>query len=208
MVEPAPQRVTIAGLVLAGGEGRRMGGADKGLQMFEGAPLARRAAERLAPQVASLSISANRHLPQYQAWGWPVLQDDPAHLGSGPLAGMCAGLEATALPWLACVPCDVPHVPLDLVARLAAAPGNPLVVFAAAPDPAQTDGALRRHPTCCLLHRSVLPALIAYLQSGGRRLDAWMRSLPHAQVAFDDAAAFANLNTTEDLAEAQSASRR
>jgi molybdopterin-guanine dinucleotide biosynthesis protein A len=208
VVEPAACRATIAGLVLAGGEGRRMGGVDKGLQMFDGVPLARRAAERLAPQVASLTISANRHLPQYQALGWPVLQDDPAHQGSGPLAGMWAGLQACALPWLACVPCDVPHAPLDLVARLAAAPGQPLVIFAAAPDPAQADGSLRRHPTCCLLHRAVLPALGAYLQSGGRRLDAWMRSLPHAQVPFDDAAAFANLNTTEDLAAAQPAGRR
>lgn len=180
-----------------------MGGADKGLQTFHGVALARRAAERLAPQVASLSLSANRHLALYAAWGWPVLQDDPLHLGCGPLAGMLAGLSASALPWLACVPCDVPHVPLDLVSRLAAAATQHPVAFACAPDPSQPGGPLRRHPTCCLLHRSLQPALAAYVQGGGRRLDAWMRSLPHAEVVFDDPAAFANLNTLDDLAAAQ-----
>ena len=199
MAERGPERAAIAGLVLAGGQGRRMGGVDKGLQPFLGVALARRAAERLAPQVAALSISANRHLARYRSWNWPVLQDDPRYLDCGPLAGMLAGLRASTLPWLACVPCDVPQVPLDLVPRLAAATATRQVVFASAPDPEQPGGPLRRHPTCCLLHHSLQPALTAYLQGGGRRLDAWMRSLPHAEVAFDDAAAFANLNTLSDL---------
>jgi len=180
-----------------------MGGVDKGLQRYEGEPLALRAARRLAPQVASLSISANRHLAEYQGWGWPVLPDDPRHLGRGPLAGLLAGLRASPREWLACTPCDVPGIPTDLVARLAAAAPGRQVVFAAAVDPSTADGLPRRHPVCCLLHRSLQAPLAAYLDDGGRRIDAWMRSLSHAEVVFDDAAAFANLNTLDDLAAAQ-----
>jgi molybdopterin-guanine dinucleotide biosynthesis protein A len=201
--EPPPRRDQIAGLVLAGGQGRRMGGVDKGLQRYHDEPLALRAARRLEPQVAALSISANRHLDEYRGWGWPVLQDEVRHHGRGPLAGLLAGLEASPREWLACVPCDVPQVPTDLVARLAAAAPGHQVVFAAAVDPTTDDGRPRRHPVCCLLHRSLRAPLATYLDSGGRRIDAWMRSLAHAEVVFDDAAAFANLNTQDDLTAAQ-----
>lgn len=193
----------VCGLVLAGGAGRRMGGVDKGLQPFDGEPLAQRAARRLAHQVDRLWISANRHLDVYAGWGWPVLTDAPEHPDRGPLAGLLAGLSACPTAWLACVPCDVPHFPLDLVARLAAAAPGHQVVYATAPDPAHPEGRARRHPTCCLLHVDLRAPLARHLHAGGRRLDAWMGSVPHAEVAFGDPAAFANLNTLTDLAQAQ-----
>lgn len=193
----------ICGLVLAGGAGRRMGGADKGLQLFDGEPLAQRAARRLARQVDRLWISANRHLDVYAGWGWPVLADAPEHRDRGPLAGLLAGLSACPTAWLACVPCDVPHFPLDLVARLAAAAPGHQVVYATTPDPTHPEGPPRRHPTCCLLHVDLRAPLARHLHDGGRRLDAWMRSVAHAEVGFDDPAAFANLNTLTDLVQAQ-----
>lgn len=210
MADPGPAATAIAGLVLAGGQGRRMGGLDKGLQLYQGVPLALHAARRLATQVSAVSLSANRHLDQYRAWGWPVQPDDAPHQGNGPLAGMLTGLRHCPLPWLACVPCDVPRFPLDLVTRLAAqARQAVLVVYATAPSSAGgADAAPRRHPTCCLLHRSLAAPLEQYLSAGGRRLDAWMRSLPHAEVPFDDGEAFANLNTTTDLDAAQAAATR
>ena len=206
----APLPSAITGLVLAGGAARRMGGADKGLQCFQGQPLAQRAALRLVPQVARVLISANRHLDVYRRWDWPVITDLPGHASQGPLAGILAGLAACTTPWLACVPCDVPHFPIDLVARLAAqveqAKGT-LVVYATAPDGPTPHTPARRHPTCCLLHTALRQPLASYLQDGGRRLDAWMRSQPHAEVCFDDAGAFVNLNTLADLVSAEQSPR-
>lgn len=199
-----PVMPSITGLVLAGGGARRMGGVDKGLQLFHGQPLARRAAQRLAPQVGRVMISANRHLEVFRSWDWPVVTDLPEHASQGPLAGILAALCVCTTPWLACVPCDVPHFPHDLVARLAAKARGALVVYATAPNEISgTDGPDRRHPTCCLLHASLRQPLANYLSEGGRRLDAWMRSQPHAQVHFDNAGAFVNLNTLDDLAGAE-----
>lgn len=201
-----PVTVT-AGLVLAGGEGRRMEGRDKGLQTYNAEALALRAARRLARQVPTVLISANRHLAEYRAWGYPVVQDDERHRGRGPLAGMLAGLKASPGPWLACVPCDVPHFPNDLVSRLARAAAGQQVVFAAAGEsPPPSDTLPRRHPTCCLLHRSLIEPLEHYLDAGGRRIDAWMREQAHAEVQFDEAQAFANLNTLAELQAHQAAS--
>ena len=102
----------IHALILAGGRGSRMGGVDKGLQLLEGRPLVAHVIERLAPQAASLLISANRNLDAYAALGHRVLADPPGLEFAGPLAGMLAGLEA--LPddaWLLTAPCDCPRLP-------------------------------------------------------------------------------------------------
>ena len=112
----------ITGLVLAGGQGTRMGGADKGLLPLAGRSLAWHALERLRPQVGSLAISANRNLQDYRALGvpvWPDLETGGAAF-PGPLGGMLAGLSACPTEWLMVVPCDAPFFPQDLVARLAA----------------------------------------------------------------------------------------
>ena len=110
----------ITGLILAGGMGRRMGGADKGLLLLHGRPLAALSLERLRPQVGSLFISANRNLDIYAALGPEVLPyllpDYP-----GPLAGIHAALSRIETPWLATCPCDSPYLPSDLVERLTAA---------------------------------------------------------------------------------------
>lgn len=190
--------------MLAGGAARRMGGLNKGLQCFHGQPLARRAAERLAPQVSQVMISANGDLDTFGRWGWRVISDSERHRDHGPLAGMLAGLEACTTPWLVCVPCDVPHFPVDLVSRLAERAGSALVVYAATPADPDASAPPRRHPTCCLLSRLLCQPLNDYLTNGGRRLDAWMRSQPHAEVVFDNGHAFANLNTLAELVSAQS----
>src|SRR5580658_1275779 len=104
----------ITGLVLAGGRGSRMGGIDKGLQAHHGVPLAQHALRRLAPQVATTMLSANRNLETYAAMGVPVWSDETADF-SGPLAGMLAGLNHCGTEYLATVPCDAPDFPLDLV---------------------------------------------------------------------------------------------
>jgi molybdopterin-guanine dinucleotide biosynthesis protein A len=112
----------ITGLILAGGRGSRMGGVDKGLQNFNGVPLALHTLMRLSPQVGEVMVNANRNLAAYEAFGVPVWPDSTG-LGefAGPLAGFLTGLERCETPYLLTVPCDTPLFPDDLVARLAQA---------------------------------------------------------------------------------------
>ena len=190
------QREHITGLVLAGGRGSRMGGADKGLQPLQGRPLAQHAIERLRPQVGPLWVSANRNAGAYAALGVPVCADTvPGQ--PGPLAGMLAGLSVCTTPWLAVVPCDVPRFPADLVPRLAAAlqaAGAGLAIAVTVED-----GERRPHPVFCLLPASLRDDLAAALARDERRVRQWMGRHRCAEVLFDDAAAFANANTGGDL---------
>lgn len=183
----------IAGLILAGGRGARLGGADKGLQSFAGQPLVAHAIARLRPQVASLLISANRHLERYAACGFPVLVDGDSDY-RGPLAGILRGLRAAPTAWIAVVPCDAPFFPSDLVVRLAHA------VDSARAAVAKVEG--KPQPVFCLLHTSLAADLAAALRAGQRTTGAWLARIGAVPVEFADACSFANLNTTADFAAA------
>ena len=187
----------ITGLVLAGGQGTRMGGLDKGLQNFQGRPLALHALERLRPQVGALMLSANRHMSDYAALGVPVWPDADAEF-SGPLAGMLAGLNHCSTPYLATVPCDAPLFPTDLVARLAAALAaeGAEIAMAIAPDAA---GVLRSQPVFCLLAAGMRDSLAQFLQAGGRKVGAWTAQQRTVSVAFHEPQAFFNANTPAEL---------
>lgn len=186
-------RSDITGLVLAGGRGSRMGGVDKGLQMFSGQPLVQRVLERLAPQVGAVAINSNRNLNQYAAFGVPVWPDAlPDH--PGPLAGFLAGLQRCETPWLVTAACDSPLLPHDLVARLAAAAQaqNAEIAMAWAGGRAQ--------PVFCLLQAALAGSLQDYLARGERQVERWARGHRLATASFDtDPAAFANANTLDEL---------
>jgi molybdenum cofactor guanylyltransferase len=189
-------RAAITGVVLAGGQGRRMGGVDKGLVAMNGRPLVEWVIERLSPQVGALLINANQNVERYAALGHPVVRDAVGGF-AGPLAGLHAALSAATTPWIVTAPCDSPFLPRDLVGRLAAAAGDAQLAVARTFDQA--------HPVFALVRRDVLPHLAAFLDSGGRKIDAWYASLAVAEVAFDDEAeAFRNINTTAELAAAES----
>ena len=193
-------RRAVTGLVLSGGLARRMGGVDKGLQPFGGQPLALRAARRLQPQVAAVAINANRHLDAYAAWGWPVWPDADDRF-AGPLAGVLAGLRSAATPWLACVPCDGPHFPPDLVARLAPKTDDADVVMPVTLDPATRQP--QPQPVFSLLRCALRDDLAAWLDDGGRKFETWARRHRCVMLPFDqpgDATAFVNVNTPEELA--------
>ncbi|OHC62880.1 MAG: molybdenum cofactor guanylyltransferase MobA [Rhodocyclales bacterium RIFCSPLOWO2_02_FULL_63_24] len=183
----------ITGVILAGGLGRRMGGVDKGLQLLRGRPMVQWVLERLAPQVDTVLISANRNLEQYGEFGCTVLPDTIADF-AGPLAGLHAALGVATTPLVATVPCDSPYLPTDLVARLAAG------LHAADAELAVARDAERAHPVFCLASRELLPRLTAYLAAGERRLARWHETLRTVEVSFDEPGAFANFNTPEDLA--------
>lgn len=191
---PPPDRSQITGVVLAGGQGRRMGSVDKGLVELNGRALVAHVIERLAPQVAALIVNANQNGDRYASFGHPVVPD--AFSGfAGPLAGLHAGMTAASTAYVATSPCDSPFLPDDLVARLATAFDTRPIDLAVARTYAQP------HPVFSLVRRDVLPHLDAFLRGGGRKIDAWYASLRIAEVPFDDEAdAFRNINTAAELA--------
>jgi molybdenum cofactor guanylyltransferase len=195
----------ITGLVLAGGRGSRMGGADKGLQNFNGTPLALHALLRLQMQEGGLvgdqMINANRNLAAYEAFGVPVWPDTLNDY-AGPLAGFMTGLERCESPYLLTVPCDTPLFPLDLAQRLAQAfddEGTDIAMAAAREE----DGQLRPQPVFCLMRLELLESLVAFTQGGGRKIDRWTDQHRTVIVPFDrpgdDPRAFHNTNTLAEL---------
>ena len=191
----------ITALILAGGRGSRMGGVDKGLQNFNGVPLALHTLLRLQQQAGGLIgqtlINANRNLAAYEAFGAPVWPDALADY-AGPLAGFLTGLEHSETPWLLTVPCDTPQFPQDLAERLArgVVDEHAELAMAATREP---DGSLQVQPVFCLLRADVLESLMAYLDSGQRKIDRWTAQHRCATVVFEDADAFFNANTLDEL---------
>jgi molybdenum cofactor guanylyltransferase len=191
----------ITGVILAGGRGSRMGGADKGLQNFNGMPLALHTLVRLQAQVGELMINANRNLGAYESFGVPVWPDVLADY-AGPLAGFLTALERCETPWLATVPCDTPLFPQDLVARLAhaAQSEDAEIAMAAARE---EDGQIRAQPVFCLLRVELLESLVRFTHGGGRKIDAWTALHKTAVMPFDQAGddprAFFNANTLSEL---------
>jgi molybdopterin molybdotransferase len=187
---------SISGLILAGGRGTRMGHVDKGLQPFGGSTMAAHVLARLEPQVATLAINANQNLDAYAAFGVPVWPDDtPGY--AGPLAGLEAGLRRCATTYLLTAPCDSPFLPADLAERLYEGLKREDADLALAVT--EEDGRRQPHPVFCLLKASLAPVLSSYLAGGGRRMDGWYPQIKVAEVLFDDADAFRNINTLEEL---------
>ena len=188
-------RSETTGLVLAGGQGRRMGSVDKGLVDFAGMPMVAHVIARLAPQVGALVINANQNAARYAAFGYPVVADAIGGF-AGPLAGLHAGLCAATTSHVVTSPCDSPFLPVDLASRLATA------LTAANADLAVARTGDQPHPVFALVDRRVLPHLEQFLQGGGRKIDAWYATLDVCEVAFDDEAdAFRNINTRQELAD-------
>jgi molybdopterin-guanine dinucleotide biosynthesis protein A len=186
----------ITGLVLAGGRGSRMGGADKGLESHRGMPMALHALMRLAPQVGQTIINANRNLGAYEAMGVPVWPDTMPDY-PGPLAGVMAGLAHCQTPYLVTVPCDSPLFPDDLVPRLADAleAADAEIAMVATPE----DGVLRMQPVFCLMKVTLIDSLLRYTHSGRRKVDDWAAQHRCVPVRFDDVHAFTNANTAAEL---------
>jgi len=181
----------VTGIVLAGGQGRRMGGVDKGLQLLHGKPMVEHVIGRLAPQVNDILINANQNLEAYGRFGYRVVPDAIGGF-AGPLAGLHAGLGAAQHPFALTAPCDSPFLPLNLYSRLK----NEL----AENDLAVAKTGNQPHPVFALVRTTVRKDLEDFLLGGGRKIDAWYARLNVVEVAFDDEAhAFRNINTREEL---------
>jgi molybdopterin-guanine dinucleotide biosynthesis protein A len=207
IVQPNASPPVPAICLLAGGEGRRMGGRDKGLVDWQGQPLALHVLHRLAPQGHSLMISANRHADAYAALARQahaqsdmpaqVFADDPdLPPRSGPMAGMLSALRRLDGDWLQFVPCDSPRLPHDLAARLLDAATRAQADIAV---PQTEDGpdAPRPHWVCALIHRNTLPSLLSAFAQGERKVSRWVCAQRWTSVFFDDQDAFTNINHME-----------
>jgi molybdopterin-guanine dinucleotide biosynthesis protein A len=181
----------VTGIVLAGGQGRRMGGVDKGLQLLHDKPMVEHVIGRLAPQVDEILINANQNLEAYGRYGYRVVPDAIGGF-AGPLAGLHAGLGAARHPFALTVPCDSPFLPADLFSRLKNELHEKDLAVAKTGD--------QPHPVFSLVRVSVLDHLSRFLSAGGRKIDAWYSTLKIVEVPFDDEAdAFRNINTREEL---------
>lgn len=180
--------------ILAGGQGRRMGGQDKGLLKWQGRPMVSHVLDRLQPEGLPLAINANRNHDAYTQFPHPVIKDD-AYIGAGPLAGMLAVMRALPAARYLFVPCDAPIFPTNLYKRLQVALEKGAAAVACAQDEE------RIHPIFALMSGEVEPALADYLASGGRRVQEFYCSVGLSKVTWPSAEQlFLNVNEPSDLA--------
>ena len=193
----------VLGVILAGGRGTRMGGADKALLPLCQRALVAHVAARLAPQCAGLAINANGNPARFAPTGLPVVPDSIGD-NPGPLAGILAGLDFAAgagFGWIATVAADTPFFPAGLVARMWNVAGGSRIVLAADRDGA---GPPRLHPTFGLWQTGLRDELRAALLAGTRRVREWADGQGAVTVVFDGAEdPFFNINTPADLEEAE-----
>jgi len=183
----------LTGIILAGGEGSRMGGEDKGWIKLRGKPLVEWVLERLQPQVDGIIVSANRNLERYQALKVPVVHDATVYLG--PLAGIATALENMTTDYGLVVPTDAPLIPTDLAAQL--------LPYCLSQNPTRLvichDGE-RLQPLFGLYHRSLATSIREFLASDQRQLTRWCLEQNPEIVTIGDTQIFTNLNTTDELA--------
>ena len=191
---PTVDRNAITGVLLAGGRALRMGGADKGLLLLRGKPLAAYALEALDAVAGRIFVNANRNREAYARFGHPVIADRSDRF-DGPLAGLLRAMQAAETPYVLTVPCDAPLVTGPLLARLGAALREARAELAAAHD------GQRLQPVFLLAERRLAADLDAYLAGGGRKVETWLRRHKLALADFSDRPeALANVNTPEELA--------
>ena len=185
--------ISISAVILAGGQAKRMEGADKGLQLLHGKPLFQFIYERLHSQVETISINANRNQAIYATAGVPVFGDNIEGF-QGPLSGILTALERSETDFVLFVPCDSPFFPDNLLEKLKSA-----VDFHGVSITYVHDGE-REHPTFCLMARSLKEKLAAYLAAGDRRMLQFMRQNGAVSVDFsENKAAFTNINSLDEL---------
>jgi len=198
----------VAGVILAGGLSRRMGGGDKSLRRLDGRPLMAHVLARLQPQASPVAINGNGDASRFSAFGLPIISDARPDF-AGPLAGLLTGMRwaADAAPharFIVTAACDTPFFPDDLVERLLVSSGgnSPRIALAAS--------AGKVHPVFGLWPVALADDLALSLEGGVRKVLHWASG--HAPVMtefkFHDFGGvrtdpFFNVNTAEELAEAE-----
>lgn len=182
--------IEITAVILAGGQGLRMGGQDKGLLSYQGQTMITHVIQALQGQVGQIMINANRHLSQYASFGYPVISDLLTDY-QGPLAGMQSGLKHCSTDLCLFVPCDTPMLPKNLVSKLYDALLTHEVEIVIARSQ-------QLHPVICLMRVTCQENLEQFLAQGQRKVLEWQTGMPHHIVDFADSAdQFNNLNTPQ-----------
>jgi len=184
----------VTAIVLAGGQGARVGFQDKGLLQWRDRALIDHVIARIQPQVENIIVSANRHILEYQQRGFLVVSDQQPDF-AGPLAGITSCLALVDTEFVLTVPCDMPLLPSDLISRLQRViPQDSVVDCTVA-----TDGSYCQY-LVALYRRTALLALPQALEDGVRAVKHWQQRIRAVTVDFSDAAAcFGNFNTLEQL---------
>lgn len=192
---PNPTKSNISGLILAGGQAKRLDNQDKGLICLKEKPLIEYTIGALKPQVQTLMISANRNISAYQGYGLPVIVDEQSDY-PGPLAGILAGLKNMQTEWLQCVPCDNPWLDQNLVNHLCEQHTDECLVV----TPRWQQGL---QPVYSLIHCSLMDSLEQFLQQGHRKVQDWLKQQHPCIIDFDEQSNFSNINTVDDLTRAE-----
>ena len=196
--------MTTAGIILGGGLARRMGGGDKAVLQVAGRPLLAHVIDRLTPQVDEVAINANGDPARFAEFGLPVIPDTVEGF-VGPLGGVLAGMRWAAArghSHIVSAAADTPFFPADLVAQLRAAKGDQPISMAATDDP---ERGLSEHPTFALWPVDLADDLEYALTDGNmRKVIVWTSRHGCARAVFEGGnMPFFNVNTPEDLAEAE-----
>lgn len=191
-------KADITGVILAGGQARRMEGQDKGLVLLNNKPMIEYVIEALKPQVGSLLINANRNHDKYSEYGFDIVSDELSGY-HGPLAGMASALNKTETPYMLTAPCDSPFIPDDLVQRLITA------LETKDADISVAHNGERMQPVFCLMKKELLSSMNEFLSQGERKIDKWFNQHSLAIADFSDIPeTFDNLNTIEDIKSVES----
>ncbi len=187
------QTYSVTGVILAGGQGQRMGGLDKGLIDYQNQPLIKHVITTLSQQVDKLIINANRNIERYQSFGHPVIEDSLSGF-CGPLAGMYSAMQACDTDFILTAPCDTPTVSTQLRQRMME------VLLREQADIAVAHDGQRMQPVFSLIPCHLQADLEAYLQQGDRKIDLWFNRHKLAVVDFSDQKnCFTNFNTPQDI---------
>jgi molybdopterin-guanine dinucleotide biosynthesis protein A len=185
--QTAPDKISC--IILAGGRGQRMGGSDKGLQQYRHRRLIEHVIDRVSPQVDDIIISANRNLTEYNRLGFSVVQDNNNKY-DGPLAGIKNAMPHCRNPWVLVIPCDMPVLPVNLVATLRQhIDGSSLV----------TVRCNNRLQLLFLMHNSLLHSISDFLANDQRTVMHWLQTVDTSIVDIDNDNYFHNINTLEEL---------
>lgn len=183
----------VTGVILAGGQARRMEGQDKGLVLLKNKPMIEYVIDILKPQVGTLLINANRNHEQYEKYGFNIVSDELSGY-CGPLAGMASALNKIKTPYMLTAPCDTPFIPNDLAKRLL------ISLESENADISVAHNGERMQPVFCLMKKELMPSMNDFLSQGERKIDKWFNQHALAIANFSDIPQnFDNLNTLEEI---------
>lgn len=183
----------ITGVILAGGQARRMQGQDKGLVLLNDKPMIEYVIEVLKSQVGKILINANRNHEQYAKYGFNIVSDELSGY-CGPLSGMASSLNKTETVYMLTAPCDSPFIPDDLAERLITS------LESENADISVAHNGERMQPVFCLMKKELMSSMNDFLRLGERKIDKWFNQHALAIADFSDIPkTFDNLNTLEDI---------